>query len=123
MLTQIGSLFREQRFKDALKEASLLECMAISICYVTSLHLQTPSKPVLEALKALVINANMNFIKVIELIIKRLPSESKKNHWARRLEEIVIQRTEQTPESEKYQIFSEIQSLNKLQREHVFLFC
>lgn len=81
-LIDLGGLFREEVFRDYLKKASLCECIVVSIAYVISLHLETPPKSVLHILRTSAYYVHQNFLKMIELVIKRLPQESRENHWA-----------------------------------------
>lgn len=89
MLMNLGNVFKEPKYKEILKRATLCECVTVSIVYVISLHLETPPKIILTLLKNMLLYAHQNFLIFVKLILSRLPQESRDNVWAHSLQTLM----------------------------------
>jgi Dullard-like phosphatase family protein len=89
MLMNLGNVFKEDRYKQILKQATLWEWSTISIVYVISLHLETPPSIILTLLKNMLMYVQQNFLIFIKLILSRLPQESRDNIWAHSLQMMI----------------------------------
>ncbi|CAI2385968.1 unnamed protein product [Moneuplotes crassus] len=89
MLMNLGEVFKEPKYKEIIKIATLSECVTVSIVYVISLHLETPPSIILTILKNMLFYIHQNFLVQIKLILSRLPQESRDNVWAHSLQNMV----------------------------------
>ena len=121
-LQELGNLFWEPKFKEFLKIATLNECIAISMAYVISLHIETPTKVVLHLLRTAIYYVHQNFLLFIELVLKRLPPENWTFNWAKRLETIVLSKSD-AKALEKYEIFKTITKNNDALYESILKLC
>lgn len=121
-LQELGLLFREPRFKEFLKIATLNECVIISIAYVISLHIETPTKLILNLLWTSLYYVHQNFLLFIELILKWLPPENWTFNWSKKLETIVLSKSD-AKNLEKNEIFWTINKNNEILYEHILKLC
>jgi hypothetical protein len=101
-LNYLDRLFKDDVVRRTVRQALLLEIVAITLCYSltsersTQLTVQRPallSVPALTCLKNLMFYSHQNFLTLIEIIIHRLPPESTGNIWAHSLQAILLNKS------------------------------